>query len=70
METRFIAGGEFVDKATYIETRDKLSRSIEHIAELEAEVARLRRFLNRAGWDDEVIDDPAIAAAEKAEADG
>ena len=38
METRFIDGGEFVDKATYIETRDKLSRAIERIAELEAQL--------------------------------
>ena len=34
METRFIDGGEFVDKATYIETRDTLSRARERIAEL------------------------------------
>lgn len=40
METRFIAGGEFVDKATYIETRDKLSRVRERIATLEAERGR------------------------------
>ena len=38
METRFIDGGEFVDKATYIETRDKLSRAMERIAQLEAKI--------------------------------
>ena len=38
METRFIEGGEFVDKATYIETRDKLSSAIERIAKLEADL--------------------------------
>lgn len=41
METRFIDGGEFVDKATYIETRDKLSRAIERIANLEAALTKI-----------------------------
>jgi len=57
METRFIEGGEFVDKATYIETRDKLSRAIERIAELEAELkeayAEIRKINEREGFKDE-----------------
>ena len=38
METRFIDGGEFVDKATYIETRYKLGSAIDRIAKLEAKL--------------------------------
>ena len=37
METRFIDGGEFVDKATYIETRGGLRKALERIAKLEAD---------------------------------
>ena len=39
METRFIDGGEFVDKATYIKTRDKLSGAIDEIENLRATCA-------------------------------
>ena len=35
METRFIEGGEYVDRKTYIETRDENSRLRERIEELE-----------------------------------
>ena len=40
METRFIEGGEYVDRQTYIETRDENSRLYERIARLEAQVNR------------------------------
>jgi hypothetical protein len=35
METRFIDGGEYVDRQTYIQTRDENSALRERIAELE-----------------------------------
>jgi len=49
METRFIEGGEFVDKTTYIETRDKLSRAIERITELEAICAVSLHYMENPG---------------------
>ena len=41
METRFIDGGEYIDRKTYIETRDENSRLRERIAELQYIVDQL-----------------------------
>lgn len=55
METRFIDGGAYVDRQTYIATRDENSRLQERIAELEAEVARLTVIV-----DDLELKDPGL----------
>lgn len=44
METRFIDGGEYVDRATYISARNENSQLREHIAGLEREVERLKKL--------------------------
>ena len=46
METRFIEGGQYVDAATYIETRGECSRLRERVVTLEAEIVELRLRLD------------------------
>ena len=43
METRFIGGGEYVDRQTYIAVRDENSRLRERIAELEEDRDRWKQ---------------------------